>query len=293
MPGASLSRWTLAYFAAALLCLLAAEALMALGFGFPVAAIDAGETLIVVHLVAIGWLSLLMAGALFQFVPVLVARPLRGEVLSPVALALLLAGLLALLAGFAGMAGLVSMPPEVMALGGMLLLAGFAAMIVSLALTLWSARPLALPARVVVAGLCALAVTVGLGESFALVLSGLVGGEAALSLLLNGVPLHALLGLGGWLSFTAMGVSYRLLAMFMLAPETERLSSRIVLATGVLSLLLVAAAIPFAMAAGFGVPGLLLAAAVAGLAALIIYGSDVLALYRQRKRRHIELNARA
>ncbi len=293
MPGASLSRWTLAYFVAALCCLLAAEALMALGFGFPVAAIDAGETLIVVHLVAIGWLSLLMAGALFQFVPVLVARPLRGEVLSPVALALLLAGLLALLAGFAGMAGLVSMPPEVMALGGMLLLAGFAAMIVSLALTLWSARPLALPARVVVAGLCALAVTAGLGESFALVLSGLVGGEAALSLLLNGVPLHALLGLGGWLSFTAMGVSYRLLAMFMLAPETERLSSRIVLATGVLSLLLVAAAIPFAMAAGLGVPGLLLAAAVAGLAALIVYGRDVLTLYRQRKRRHIELNARA
>jgi hypothetical protein len=293
MPGASLSRWTLAYFAAALLCLLAAEALMAGGFGFPVAAIEAGETLIVVHLVAIGWLSLLMAGALFQFVPVLVARPLRGEVLSPIALALLLAGLAALLAGFADMAGIVGLPPALLPLGGTLLLAGFTAMIVSLGQTLWSARPLALPAWLVVAGLCALVLTVGLGESFALILSGLVGGEAALSLLLHGIPLHALLGLGGWLTLTAMGVSYRLLAMFMLAPETERASTRIVFAAGILSLLLIAAAIPFAMAASLGVMGLLLAAGVAGLVALALYGNDVLVLYRQRKRRNIELNARA
>lgn len=293
MPGASLSRWTLTYFACALACLLAAEALMVVGFGYPAAAIDAPETLILVHLVAIGWLSLLMCGALFQFVPVLVARPLLGDALPPLALAALLLGLALLLAGFASMAGIVSLPPEAMPLGGLLLLAGFGAVILSLGRTLWSARPLALPARFVVVGLAALAGTILLGETFALILAGLVGGETALSLLLNGVPLHALLGLGGWMTFTAMGVTYRLLAMFLLAPEAERASTRVVLALGLLALVLVAAAIPYAMAASAGLGGLLLAAALAGLGALAFYGHDVLRLYRQRKRRTIELNATA
>ena len=291
MPGASLSRWTLTYFACALFCLLAAEGMMVVGFGFPGAAIDAPDTLILVHLVAIGWLSLLMCGALFQFVPVLVARPLQAEALSPVALAAIVLGLLALLAGFGGLSQSIAIPVELLPLGGLLLLAGFGAVILSLGRTLWAARPLALPARFVVAGLAALLGTVLLGESFALVLSGLLGGDMALALLLNGVPLHALLGLGGWLTFTAMGVSYRLLAMFMLAPEGERSSTRLVFAAGIGALMLVAAAIPLAMAAGAGLSGLLLAAAAAGLAALGIYAGDVATLYRQRKRRNIELNA--
>lgn len=291
MPGASLSRWTMSYFAAALLCLLAAEGLMVGGFGYPGAAIDAPETLILVHLVAIGWLSLLMCGALFQFVPVLVARPLLAEALPPVALVAILTGLVTLLAGFGGVADILPVPAQVLPLGGGLLLIGFGAVILSLGRTLWAARPLALPARFVVVGLAALLGAALLGESFALVLSGLSGDDVALSLLLDGVPLHALLGLGGWMTFTAMGVSYRLLAMFMLAPETERFSTRVVLATGTLTLVLVAAATPFAMAAGMGLAGMLLAAAVTGLCALGVYGSDMLALYRQRKRRNIELNA--
>lgn len=291
MPGASLSRWTMSYFAAALLCLLAAEGLMVGGFGYPGAAIDAPETLILVHLVAIGWLSLLMCGALFQFVPVLVARPLLAEALPPVALVAILTGLVTLLAGFGGVADILPVPAQVLPLGGGLLLIGFGAVILSLGRTLWAARPLALPARFVVVGLAALLGAALLGESFALVLSDLSGDDVALSLLLDGVPLHALLGLGGWMTFTAMGVSYRLLAMFMLAPETERFSTRVVLATGTLTLVLVAAATPFAMAAGMGLAGMLLAAAVTGLCALGVYGSDMLALYRQRKRRNIELNA--
>ena len=291
MPGASLSRWTLTYFACALACLVAVEGLMVMGFGYPGAAIDAPETLILVHLAAIGWLSLLMCGALFQFVPVLVAQPLLGDGLPPVALAFILLGLAVLLSGFAGMAGFVAVPAEAMPLGGLLLGIGFGTAILSLGRTLGSAWPVTMPARFVVVGLMALGGTVLLGETFALVLSGLVGGDMALSLLLNGVPLHALLGLGGWLTFTAMGVSYRLLAMFMLAPETGRFSTGIVLIAGTAALVLIAAAVPFTMAAGMGMNGLLLGAAVAGLGALGIYGSDVAALYRQRKRRIIELNA--
>lgn len=79
MQGTTLSRWTLAYFAAAVIFLLAAETMMTLGFGYPAAALRAPQTLILVHCVTIGWLSLLMCGALFQFVPVLVAGPIYSK----------------------------------------------------------------------------------------------------------------------------------------------------------------------------------------------------------------------
>ena len=79
MIGASISRWTMTYFAMSLAWLLVALALMVAGIGYPAADIAAPDTLVLVHTVCIGWLSLAMCGALFQFVPVLVAKPLYSE----------------------------------------------------------------------------------------------------------------------------------------------------------------------------------------------------------------------
>ncbi len=110
MFGATLSRWTLSYFASSLAFLIAGVGLMVEGFGYPFHGIRAPETLILVHIIAIGWLALLMGGALLQFVPVLVARPLWGSGGGLPALLLLLAGLVGLLCGFAGMAGFGSRP---------------------------------------------------------------------------------------------------------------------------------------------------------------------------------------
>ncbi len=74
MMGARLSRWTPAYFAVAVLALLGAEALVAGGFAYPAAPLLAPWSLVAVHLVTIGWLSVLMLGALHQFLPVIAAR---------------------------------------------------------------------------------------------------------------------------------------------------------------------------------------------------------------------------
>ena len=100
MIGVSLSRWTMSFFAAALAALLLAQGLMAAGYGYPAAPVESARTLVVVHVTAIGWLSLLMCGALLQFLPVLINRPLYSNFLAMPALLCLLGGLGALLLGF-------------------------------------------------------------------------------------------------------------------------------------------------------------------------------------------------
>src|ERR1041384_1411644 len=101
--GTSLCRWAISYFAVAIVWLLLAEVLIVAGFGFPNHDIGGPDTLVIVHLISIGWLSTVLCGALFQFVPVLVARPLYAERWTLPALALLTLGLTVLLAGFLGL----------------------------------------------------------------------------------------------------------------------------------------------------------------------------------------------
>ncbi|MCF3641717.1 hypothetical protein LXM94_17225 [Rhizobium sp. TRM95111] len=292
MPGATLSRWTMSYFAVACLMLLVGQGLMVAGYGYPAVAIGAPETLALVHVIAIGWLSLLMAGALLQFVPVLVAVPLVGGRFAAPALALLVGGLGTLVAGFVALSGHLGLPLVFLPIGGGMLLLGFGFLAAVLAATLLAA-PLPLPARFVALGVVSLGGTALLGAAFTLALSGL--GEAALfaGLLAEGVGLHAALGLGGWLSITAVGVSYRLLAMFLLVPEAERRTSCAAWWAMAIAVALIAACIAcalFALADTF----LLFAMALAlSLVAVLLYGGDVLHIYRSRKRRQAELNIRA
>lgn len=293
MIGASLSRWTMSYFAAALLALIAAELLMAAGFGFPSHPIEAPETLILVHVVAIGWLSLLVSGALIQFVPVLVAKPLVHPELPVVALTLLVLGLASLVLGFLGMAGhSVGLAPW-LPLGAVGLTSGFVLNLWNLGRTIWSARPIGLPARFVVGGLLSLAGVATFGTIFAFTLGGWTTNPMLVRLTSQGIPLHAALGLGGWLTFTAMGVSYRLLAMFMLAPEAEHRTSRLALLAGSASILVLLAGGPLCLLV-FGQSAMhpLLVALGLAIVSLALYGYDIVRLYRTRRRPKLELNAR-
>jgi hypothetical protein len=292
MVGVSLSRWTMSYFAAALVALLVAEFMMTVGYGFPEAALAAPETLILVHVVAIGWLSLLMCGALLQFVPVLVVQPLYSDRLALPALGLLIAGLAALVIGFLQLAGHADPDIPAFAFAAVLLGSGFALVLWNLGRTIVAAQTTPLAARFVVTGLVCMAATAALGIIFALAFGGTATGRLFVALTGAGLPVHAVAGLGGWLSFSAMGVSYQLLAMFMLAPELEGRTTKGCFYLGALALALAIGGGVLTILLGQNPDFVLLAAAIVGLVALALYGGDVLYLYRARKRPHIELNSR-
>lgn len=289
MHGAKLSRWTMCYFAAACAFLICGQAMFAMGYGYPATSLTSPDTLAVVHVIVIGWLGLLMAGALLQFVPVLIAKPLKWDHLALPALLFLIVGLIALVGGFSALAG-GFLPVGLLSAGAILLTFGFGLIIIMLAATLFQSQPMPVPAQFVAAGLASLAMTALLGSLFAVVLSGMSENRLLLNLVGSGVGLHAALGLGGWLNFTAFGVSYRLLAMFMLAPDDERVTTRLVLWSGMLALLLVAACIllvelmPQALNVAFSTAGLL------GAIAIILYSRDVAAMYSRRRRKSVELN---
>lgn len=292
MTGVSLSRWTMSYFAAALIALLAAEIMMATGFGYPAVAITSPDTLILVHVVAIGWLSLLMCGALLQFLPVLVAQPLHSDTLAVPALAALVAGLAALILAFLQLDGRIDLGAPFFAAAAVLLSSGFALVGWNLVRTMIASHAVPLPAWFVAAGLASATATVVLGVIFSLVLGGTIESGPLLALLGAGLPIHAIAGLGGWLTFTAIGVSYRLLAMFMLAPELEGASVKGALAFGSAALAIVIIGGVVAVLLEGNLSLTFLAALAVALPGCAFYGADAVHLYRARKRRIIELNSR-
>jgi hypothetical protein len=291
MPGVSISRWTMSYFAASLAFLLVGLALMAGGFGFPSAPVEAPDTLVVVHILTIGWLGLLFCGALLQFVPVLVASPLRMAFLAAPALILILAGLLSLLAGFLELGGHVEMALPALPLGAALLLLGFGALIAAVVATLLSQRPLNLSARLVALGAMALALTIIMGSLFAGTLSGLVDAPFFDEFLSAGVPFHAAFGLLGWMTLTAVGVSYRLFTMFMLAPEGENTFGRLVVAAALAGLAVLMLALILAVAQMSAAPYASGCAALIAAVAASLYFRDLSGMYRARRRKQLELNS--
>lgn len=293
MFGAALSRWTLSYFAASLFFLMVGTTLMVGGFGYPFHELRAPETLIVVHIIALGWLSLLMCGALLQFVPVLVAKSLQLSAAALPALLLLLTGLIALIGGFASMAGIVELPLWLLPIAALFLVAGFSLIIVMLGVTCWKARPLTLPARFVSVGLACLLIAAVLGGLFTLMLSGMLEQVFLLKIASSALSAHAILGLCGWMTFSAMGVSYRLFTMFLLAPDTEKRTTLAVWMAGAAALLLVVlAALLVALNIG-AVNTVILFAVLFTIVCIGLYAFDVISIYRLRKRKTIELNSMA
>lgn len=290
-----LSRWTLLIFACALVNFLLAQVLIVAGVTWPEMALTAGSTLVAVHLITLGWLTLLMFGALFQFVPVITTEPLLSQWLSLAVLILVEFGLAGMIVGFLaldyGASGLAHCLP----FGGTLVLAGVLLAMVNIVTPLLRSRPLALPGRFVLAGLAFLSVTVLLGLTFALALGVPAFTPLVAPLLAGGVGYHVLAGLGGWFTLTAMGVSYKLLPMFMLAPEERGWWGECVLQFGISG---------FGLSVSAGLLSVWRPQAdllnvmqylgwLAIAASIIVYLIDMVRLYHARKRARIELHNRA
>ena len=292
MHGASISRWTMAYFASALAFLVIGLMALGCGYGLPTTAVDAPETLAVVHLITIGWLGLLFCGALLQFVPVLAATHLRLAWLAAPALLLLLLGLALLTIGFLALGGHIDVKLTVLSAASIPLAAGFSCLAISLSATIVSQKSFDVPGILVMAGLVALLATVGMGASFVGVLSGFVDLPQLASALPDLVPYHAGSGLLGWMTLTAVGVSFRLFAMFMLAPEKGNSNKSVTaFAIGALAALYLGLASELLGLSLTAAPTMLAVGLALGL--LGLYGRDVWRMYQARRRKVLELNALA
>jgi len=291
MFGSAISRWTMLHFGAALTCFVLAQLVMIAGVTFPHASLFAPTTLVSVHLLTIGWLTILMLGALHQFIPVITAQGTVAGTSALVSLIMILLGLGGMEAGFLSLNG--TLPPSLLValpVGGLLVLAGAAIAAVSLSRTLWQARPLPFSAWFVAAGLMFLFVAIGMG----LVLGCAFAHPDWISwsgVFDDGLRLHLLAGLIGWFTLTAIGVSYRLLSMFTLAPE-ERGPIGIavfIFSTGGLA---VTWFLDLAAALGADVPqALIIFTAAAAAIGLALYLFDMGHLYRSRRRKTLELNS--
>ncbi|MFT3691123.1 hypothetical protein [Paenirhodobacter sp.] len=200
-----IARWTPAWFATGAAMLIAALLALLTGHG---TVWEAGETRAILHLLVLGWVGTVMIGALLQFVPVLAAAPLAWPGLAPVVLALWAAGVLSLSAGF------WADIPQAMAVAAALLPLATAMALAMLIPPVLAALRRERLMLLLAVGLAGMAGAVAMGAGFAL---SRAGGDG-LPLLPEWRAVHASLGLGLWLSFTAMAVSLKFLAMFGLAP---------------------------------------------------------------------------
>ena len=288
-----LSRWTPAIFACALVNLGLGLLLAVAGLGWPVASAAAPVSLAMVHLLTIGWLTLLMFGALFQFVPVITSRKLPSQALPLVTLIGVECGLALMVGGFCSL-GRSTWVGLLLPIGGVLVVAALLVGSTTLLVPLAAKRPVPLSARFVLAGLGFLLFTILLGFSFALALTVSATDPALTPLLADGVGYHALAGFGGWFTLTAIGVSYELLPMFMLAPHERGALGASVLGVGVGGFLAAfAAGLAATVWPAAWIATLEQAGRLAIVLALGLYLADVVRLYRGRRRRQIELHNRA
>lgn len=293
MARSGVSQWTLAHFWLSITALLVAEVLFVAGFSDLVSGRYAPATLIGVHLTTIGWLSLLMLGALYQFVPVITNTRLYSQRLPLFSLLAIVAGLCAMVFGFLvlGGTGLPEFTLIWLPVGGALVLAGFALGAIDLWITLWKARPLPLAAVFVVFSLGFLLLTGLIGLGFTLTFALPQPPAFLAKLTAAGLELHLAAGLGGWFSLTVMGVSYRLLTMFMLAPDEPHRSTYLALICTIVGLVLLLCI----GLAGIWSDSAMRMGAAAGCILIALgltcYFVDIVRFYRTRIRRQLELNS--
>jgi hypothetical protein len=171
-------------------------------------------TLALTHLLTLGFLAMVMVGALLQILPVVAGvEPVRPRLTAAAVHLCLSAGTLCLAAGF------VLMLPVLFQVAVPLLLAGFGWLLVAVFVGMLRAQPAGAAATVAAIrlALAALLATVALGAA----LGGAFGWGLAIPVMLL-TDLHAAWGLLGWVGLLAIGVAYQIIPMFQVTPPYPR-----------------------------------------------------------------------
>ncbi|MBB3388456.1 hypothetical protein FHT82_001176 [Rhizobium sp. BK275] len=289
MPvGTTLSRWTMSYFGAALSYLLLAECLLAAGVWTPSLGIAEPGALAIVHAVTLGWLLLLMIGSLLQFAPVLTGNDRPASRFDPIVFAGMVVGPALLMLGFHLIGLGSSAAGSVMIAASAAISTSIAAVSLSLSALLWRGRRVHAASLIVLVGIGCLLVTTAFGALFALTISGQMEAPAIVAYGMDAVAYHASFGLGGWMTLAAIGVSYKLLPMFLLSDDMRKV--QFVRRSSTLAVLLLSvAAIAAVVEPDFAHAVFLSAAVLFGLI-VATYLFEIYRTYRARRRPALELN---
>lgn len=257
----------LRFFFTAPLFLLVAAALMALA-PEALASRWTPQALALTHALTLGFLAMVMMGALMQMLPVVAGSPLPAPRFvawtSHVSLVL---GTVALMAGF------LTAEPLAYGAGVVLLGGGFAVFLVAAAISLVRAMPGATVGGIRLA-VTSLALTLLLGLALALLRAGWWS-PPAIDAAMNA---HVGFGLIGWVLLLVVGVAYQVVPMFQLTPPYAPWLSRRLAAT-LFALLLLHAVMPLIFPALAGVVEVVLAGGI------LLFALATLRLQSRRRRK--------
>lgn len=233
-------------------------------------------TLAAVHLAAVGWGTLVLMGALYQLVPVLLNADLHSHALGRAGFWPAVGGAGMLVGGF------WAWQPALVAAGGILVAVAALLLAYNLLRSIPPAARLALHGRGLLGAVAFFLLTVAWGLGLA---GHLLWGY--LDAMPRQVAVHATLGLLGWFSLAIMSAGYRLIPMFTLAhgySQARQPLTLLALAAG--------AAMTAALAALGAGPVAVSLPALAVVAAFALFALDMKEILRARRRRRLELVTR-
>ena len=232
-------------------------------------------TLAFTHLLTLGFLSLIMVGALFQVLPVLAGSPVPGAFRVGVSVHLALtAGVATIVPGF------LSPDPRFMLCAVLLLCSGFFLFLVVIGVALVRAPAINATTTAIRCAVLALAVTVSLGTLLSLGRSGVTPLWPAGPI----TDLHLGWGIMGWTGLLVVGVAYQAIPMFQMTPEYPQLMQRLLAPAAAAAL---AAHTLVASISGASPSGAVAADLILSLPLLLlaVFAVTTIALQSRRKRR--------
>lgn len=173
-----------------------------------------GSILAITHLMILGWVSMIIFGALYQLIPVVMEVKLFSEKLAYISLVALSSGLVFLVLGFLGYRFQLSLN---FILGGSLIILAVLVFIVNAIMSAIKSKKKSISKTFIITSTIYLLVVVGFGFVILLNFKYNFWAIAHTDLL----KIHAMAGLCGWFIMLIIGVASKLLPMFLIVNKTN------------------------------------------------------------------------